>query len=148
MCREICDNKYLIWWTKIVAYGKIYAPVKRRQTKCLCPSGPVAKVQCTVRLGTARVDLALRNNATPAYSRRKILYTPEIQCVTCGTFSWKLIFFLFIQVDMYWIKQIWQALLFINGYRCMEYTSSSDFKHKILHPTPLPARPPAMSLLG
>ena len=34
------------------------------------------------------------------------------------------------------VKQIWQPLLFINGYLRMEYTLFQDFAHKIMRPAP------------
>ena len=51
-------------------------------------------------------------------------------------------YFLFTQVDLVLDKAdlFWQALLFINGYQCMEYTSSEDFACKIPCLAALPGR--------
>ena len=58
-------------------------------------------------------------------------YTPERHCVTCVTNFW--IFIISIHTSRFGnrIKQIWQPLLFINGYLRMEYTLFQDFAIKI-----------------
>ena len=50
-------------------------------------------------------------------------YTPERQWVTCVTKFWILIISIHTSRFGNRIKQIWQPLLFINGYLRMEYTS-------------------------
>ena len=68
-------------------------------------------------------------------------YTPEKQCVMCVTNFWILIISIHTSRFGNRIKQIWQPLLFINGYLRMEYTLFQDFAYKIPHPAPPTGRP-------
>ena len=58
-------------------------------------------------------------------------YRPEKQCVTCVTNFWILIISIHTSRFGNRINQIWQPLLFINGYLRMKYTLFQDFARKI-----------------
>ena len=77
--------------------------------------GPVAKFRWSARLGMPWCFEITRR-------RRIVDYTPERQCMTCVTNFWILIISIHTSRFGNRIKQIWQPLLFINGYLCMEYT--------------------------
>ena len=61
--------------------------------------------------------------------------------MTCVTSFWILIISIHTSRFGNRIKQIWQPLLFINGYLRMEYTLFQDFAHKIPPLAPPTGRP-------
>ena len=61
--------------------------------------------------------------------------------MTCVTNFWILIISIHTSRFGNRIKQIWQPLLFINGYLHMEYTLFQDFARKIPSPAPPTGRP-------
>ena len=63
------------------------------------------------------------------------------QCVTCVTNFWILIISIHTSRFGNRIKQIWQPLLFINGYLRKEYTLFQDFARKIPCPVQPTGRP-------
>ena len=58
-------------------------------------------------------------------------YTPERQCVACVNNLWIVIISVHTSRFGNRIKQIWQPLLFINGYLRMEYTLFQNLARKI-----------------
>ena len=102
--------------------------------------GPVAKFRWSAWLGAPQAGPALWNYPVPPYSRYKY-YTPERQCVTCVTNFWILIISIHTSRFGNRIKQIWQPLLFMNGYLRMEYTLFQDFACKIQRPAPPTGHP-------
>ena len=68
-------------------------------------------------------------------------YTPERQCVTCVTNFWILIISIHTCRLGNRIKQIWQPLLFINGYLRRKCTFFHDFARKIQRLAPPTGRP-------
>ena len=93
--------------------------------------GPVAKFRWSAWLDGPRAGLG----------GRRFESTPERQCVTCVTKFWILIISIHTSRLGNRIKQIWQPLLFIKGYLCMEYTLFQLFARKIPCPEPLTSRP-------
>ena len=79
----------------------------------------------------------------PAVKQTYKYYTPERQCVTFFTNFWILIISINTNRFGNRIKQIWQPLLFINGYLRMEYTLFQDFPPKSTDrpPRSRPVRP-------
>ena len=103
--------------------------------------GPAVKFRWLAWLGVPRAGPALRNYPAPPYSRRINTIRQERQCVTCVTNFWILIISIHTSRFGNRIKQIWQPLLFINGYLHMEYTLFQDFARKIPCLAPPTGRP-------
>ena len=103
--------------------------------------GPVAKFRWSAWLGSPQAGPALWNYPAPPYSRRINTIRQKGQCVTCVTNFWILIISIHTSRFGNRIKQIWQPLLFINGYLRMEYTLFQDFARKIPRPVLPTGRP-------
>ena len=70
------------------------------------------------------------------YSRRVNTIRQKGSAWTCVTNFWILIISIHTSRFGNRIKQIWQELLFINGYLRMEYTLFQDFARKMPRPAP------------